>query len=304
MKRRLTPYLFLTPALVLLGLMSLYPIGYGLVLSFVNWNGINPNWDWVGFSNYADLLGADSRTAPLVLHALSNTAVMLVIVPLVVVIVGLLLAFSVFSVGRRLGAALRGLFFFPYVTAGIAVLYAWRFLLLPNGGINAALKLFGLTALTSPNGFLADPATALASIIAVMIWLLVPFAMLVYLSSMQSLDPEVLEAAKMDGSGNWALLRQIIWPLMRPATLLIVIVCGREALQDFQIILLMTHGGPLDSTNNLSYLAYQFAFSSNAKYGYASALGWLLFIAGLLIAGISARALGRRDREPRSRRAK
>jgi len=300
---RITPYIFLAPAVLLLVVMGIYPIVYGLVLSFVNWNGINPHWEWVGVSNYANLLGADPRTAPLVLHALQNTVLMLVIVPIVVVFVGLILAFAVFSVGGRLGAMLRGLFFVPYVTAGIAVLYAWRFLLLPNGGINGALNFFGLSTLAQPNGFLGNANTALGSIIAVMIWLLIPFAMLVYLSSLESLDPEIIEAARIDGASSWSLLRRIIWPLMRPATLLIVIICGREALQDFQIILLMTHGGPLDSTNNLSFLAYNFAFSSNAKYGYASALGWLLFIGGLLVAGTSSRVLGRQERTPRRRRA-
>jgi ABC-type sugar transport system permease subunit len=137
-----------------------------------------------------------------------------------------------------------------------------------------------------------------------MVWLLVPFGMLVYLASLQSLDPELIEAAALDGATSPGVLRHIIWPLMRSTTVLILIVCAREALQDFQIILLMTNGGPLDSTTTLSYLAYQFAFSSSAKYGYASALGWLLFIAGGLISLITFRLVTRKDREPKEMRSR
>lgn len=292
----MTPYLFLAPALVLLAVMSLYPIGFGLTLSFVDWNGIRPTWDFVGLQNYIGLLGADRLTSPLVAQALGNTVFMVVFVPTLVIVIGLPLAYVVHISSSSVRGLLRTVFFFPYVTAGIAVLYAWKFLFLPTGGINSTLDQLGLGFLAQPDGWLSQGSTALPSVTTVMIWLLVPFAMLVYLASLQSLDPEVIEAARVDGAGNWSILRFMIWPLMRPATVLIAIVCIREALQDFQIILLMTNGGPLNATNTLSFLAYTFAFSDNARYGYASALGWLLFVAGILLSAITYRVMSRSGR--------
>lgn len=284
--RRLWPLYFLLPAIAAFLLMSAYPVGTAIYLSFVEWNGYNPRIDFAGLQNYVDLLGGDPRVAALAANALRNTAFLAVVVPVVVVVLSFLLANAVFAASRRVAAVLRTVFFIPYVTAGIAVFYAWRFLFLPSGGVNGLLESIGLGALAQPDGFLADAGTALPAIALVMIWLLTPLGMLVYLTALQGVDRTILEAADVDGAGGTQKLLLIVWPLLLPTTALIVIICLREALQDFQAVLLMTNGGPLGSTTTLSFLAYEFAFGPMPAYGLASALGWLLFIAGVAISGL------------------
>ena len=102
---------------------------------------------------------------------------------------------------RRLRGLLRSMFFLPYVTTGVAVYYAWRYVLEPDGAINLLLRSLGLGSLSAPQGFLADPSTALPTLVVIMIWGSVPIAMLLYLSGLQAIDPQVVEAAQVDGAG-------------------------------------------------------------------------------------------------------
>jgi ABC-type sugar transport system permease subunit len=288
----LVGYAFIAPAVVLFLVMGLYTLVYSVTLSFAKWNGFSPTWEWVGLENYRDLLYADPRLAPEVQNAALNTGIAMAAVAAGTVLIALPLAVLLNSI-RRLRGTLRSVYFLPYVTTGIAVYYAWRYVLEPDGAINLALRSAGLGSLARPQGFLGDPTTALPALIVVMIWGSVPVAMLLYLAGLQAIDPTLMEAAAMDGAGTVRRVRHITWPLLVPITVAIVLLSLRDTMQGFQIFLIMTNGGPAGHTEVLGLKAYQQAFmqSMSPTLGVASALGWLIFLAALLLAVFNARLL-------------
>lgn len=288
----LTGYLFVGPAVVLFCVMGLYTVGYGFALSFATWNGFTPNWKWVGLDNYADLLWRSPVYAPRVRNAALNTLWVMIAAPALTVAVSFPLAVLLNRV-RRFQSVLRSVYFLPYVTSGVAVFFAWQYILQPDGAVNALLGSVGLGSLQQPQGWLGNPSTALPTMIVVTVWGLVPVAMLLYLTGLQSIDRSVLEAAELDGAGWWRTNASVIWPLVRPITAVVTLLNLRESLQGFQTFLVMTNGGPGDHTNVLGLEAYRLAFLKQLAptLGLASALGWILFAAALVLALINLRAL-------------
>ncbi|MEV8403536.1 carbohydrate ABC transporter permease [Streptomyces niveus] len=285
-------YLFVAPAVVLFAVMGLYTIGYGFLLSFASWNGFMPHWTWVGLDNYADLLWRSPIYAPRVRSAGLNTLWVMISVPLLTVLVSFPLAILL-GQARRMQSILRSVFFLPYVTSGIAVFFAWQYILQPDGAINLLLDQLGLGSLQQPQGWLGNPDTALPTMIVVTVWGHVPVAMLLYLTGLQTIDRSLLEAAELDGAGWWRTNLSVVWPLLRPITAIVVLLNLRDSLQGFQTFLVMTNGGPGDHTNVLGLEAYSLAFLKQLRptLGLASALGWLLFAAALVLALINLRAL-------------
>lgn len=292
-REAITGYLFIAPALALFALLGVYTIAYGLQLSFVEWNGFSPTRTFVGLDNFKDLLWADEALSRSVHAAVGRTLVVMVASVVPTVLISLPLAIALNSVGRIRGF-LQTLYFLPYVTTGIAVFFAWRFILLPDGGLNAILETIGLGSLAQSEGWLGNPDTALWATTAVLVWSTVPLGVLLYLSGLQSIDDGLLEAARLDGASAWRIATSILWPLLRPITALLVALVLRAVLQEFQVFLLMTNGGPLDKTTTVSLLTYRLAFSDNPAYGYAAALGWLLFLFSILLAGASFLVLRRK----------
>ena len=292
LREALTGYAFVLPALLLFGVWGVYTVGYGLLLSFARWNGFSPHWIWVGLDNYADLLYRDLTRAAEVRAAAAHTGVVMIAVPLLTVAIGLPIALALNRI-RLLRSTLRTVFFLPYVTTGIAVFYAWTYVLQPEGSLNFILRNLGLGSLAQPQGFLGNPGTALPTLIVVMAWSAVPVAILLYLSGLTAIDPDMLDAASIDGAGGVRTARSVIWPLLRPITAAIILLTLRDALQGFQIFLIMTNGGPGGHTNVLGLQAYQLAFLSQLRptLGLASALGWMLFAAALGRAAANVRAL-------------
>jgi multiple sugar transport system permease protein len=285
-------FAFVAPAIVLFAVMGVYTLVYGFSLSFASWNGFTPNWTWVGLRNYADLLWSDPTYAPAVHTAALNTMWVMIAVPVLTVLVSFPLALLLNS-APRFATVLRSVYFLPYVTAGIAVYFAWQYILQPDGAVNTLLHTFGLGSLRQPQGFLGNPSTALATLIVITVWAAVPVAMLLYLAGLQSVDPALVEVARIDGAGWGRITRSVLWPLLRPITAVVVLLNLRDSLQAFQTFLIMTNGGPGDHTNVLGLEAYKLAFLSrlDTTLGLASALGWLLFLAALVLAFVSQRAL-------------
>jgi multiple sugar transport system permease protein len=286
--------LFVAPAAALFAIFGVYTVVYGFLLSFARWNGFSPDWTWTGLGNYIALLGGNPAVSPVIAQAAVNTVVGMIVLPLIVILLGLLLALLLNSV-RRLRAVMRTVYFIPFVTTGIAVYYAWRFMYQPDGVVNAVLNAIGLHALAQPDGFLGNTTTALGAVIAVQIWSNVPIAMLLYLTGLQTIPDSVVEAARVDGASPIRTVWSVVLPLLNPITALIVIIQLREALQNFQLYLLMTNGGPVNSSNTLGLQTYTFAFGSSSDLGYASALGWLLAIVAIVLAIVNLRILRSRQ---------
>jgi ABC-type sugar transport system permease subunit len=283
-------YAFVAPAIVLFAVMGVYTIVYGFSLSFATWNGFQAHWRWVGLQNYADLLWDSPRYAPIVHQAALNTVWVMIAVPVLTVLVSFPLAVLLNSV-RRLRTVLRSVYFLPQVTSGIAVYFAWQYVLQPDGAVNTLLRGLGLGSLQQPQGFLGNPSTALPTLIVITVWSSVPIAMMLYLAGLQTVDPALIEAAQIDGAGPWRITRNVMWPLLRPITAIVVLLALRDSLQGFQTFLIMTNGGPGNHTNVLGLEAYRLAFLSqlDPTLGLSSALGWLLFIAALILAAINLR---------------
>jgi multiple sugar transport system permease protein/raffinose/stachyose/melibiose transport system permease protein len=292
LRESLTGYAFILPATVLFAVLGVYTVGYGLLLSLARWNGFAPKWIWVGLDNYLDVLYRDPALAPLVRDAAWNTGLVMIGVPVLAVLVGLPIALALNRI-RLLRTTLRTVFFLPYVTTGIAVFYAWTYVLQPTGSLNAMLGALGLGSLEQPQGFLGNPSTALPTLIAVMAWSSIPVSILLYLSALQAIDPEILDAARVDGAGGARVLSSVIWPLLRPTTAAVILLNLRDSLHGFQVFLLMTNGGPGGTTNVLGLQAYKLAFFADLRptLGLASALGWLLFVAAVLLAALNLRLL-------------
>lgn len=285
-------YLFVAPAVILFAVMGLYTVGYGFLLSFARWNGFAPHWDWVGLQNYKDLLWQNPAYAPRLHHAAKHTLYVMVFVPLLTVLVSFPLAVLLNS-AKRMQGVLRSVYFVPYVTSGIAVFFAWQYILQPDGAVNTVLGSLGMGSLSQPQGWLGNPDTALPTMIVVTVWGAVPVAMLLYLTGLQGIDRSVLEASQLDGAGWWRTNVSVVWPLVRPITSIVVLLNLRDSLQGFQTFLVMTNGGPGDHTNVLGLEAYRLAFLKDLAptLGLASALGWLLFAAALVIALVNLRVM-------------
>jgi multiple sugar transport system permease protein len=292
LRAALTGYAFVLPAAALFGLMGAYTVGYGLLLSFARWNGFTKDWLWVGVDNYLDILYRDPALSPIIHDAAFNTLLVMIGVPVLSVVIGLPIALALNRIGP-LRATLRTVFFLPYVTTGVAVFFAWSYVLAPAGSLNTVLGGLGLGSLQQPQGFLGNPSTALPTLIAVMAWSSIPVAILLYLAALQAIDPHLIDAATVDGASNWRVTTAVLWPLLRPTTAAIVLLGLRDALQGFQIFLLMTNGGPGGTTNVLGLQAYKWAFFSDLRptLGLASALGWVLFVVALLLAAVNLRVL-------------
>lgn len=265
-KARATPYVFIAPNLVLFSVFIFFPLFYAFFISFHEWSLIDTPL-YTGTENYERLL-SDRQFW----QALGNTVLYsLATVP---TSLGLGLAVAI-GLNRELFARtlLRSAFFLPVVISSVAtaVISAWLF----NdnyGVINAILGHLGLR----PIAWLSTTRWALPSIIITTLWTRIGFCMVVYLAALQSISPSYYEAARIDGATRWQQFRYVTWPLLRPTTFLLLILNVIHSFQVFDLIFVMTGGGPGFSTTMLVQYIYQAAFVTS-EMGYASAMGVVLF---------------------------
>ncbi len=262
----LAGYLCVLPALLVIGVFALFPVAYSLGLSLFKWDLVAPEATFVGLRNFETLFASDEFR-----RVLRNTLVFsLGTVGLIVA--GALGLALLLDVGLRGIAFFRALFFIPYLTPMVAVAALWMFLYDPQRGlINVAL---GLVGLPGP-GWLQSTTWALPALILVKTWKVVGYYTVLFLAGLQSIPPEVHEAARVDGASGWQRVRHITLPLLSPMTLFVVVIAVIGSFQDFDQVFVMTRGGPVDSTNVLVYYLYEQAFQ-NYRVGLGSAVAVLL----------------------------
>jgi multiple sugar transport system permease protein len=283
-RQRLTPYMFIGPNLALFTVFVFFPLLYAAYISVHEWSLIDTPM-FTGVRNYQRLV-QDAQFW----HSLRNTVIFSLATVPTSLFLGLMVAIGL---NRQLATRtlLRSLYFLPVVVSSVAtaVISAWLF----NdnyGVVNELLKRVGLT----PVAWLSTPQWALPSIILTTLWTRIGFCMVVYLAALQSISPSYYEAARIDGATRLQLFRYVTWPQLRPTTFLLLILNVIHSFQVFDLIYVMTGGGPGFSTTMIVQYLYQQAFAAS-EMGYASAMGMVLFVLILLFTLVQWRINRRRE---------
>jgi len=270
--RARTGALFVSPALALFALFLVGPILGALVLSFTDFN-VYAIKDWfrasfIGLGNYGEL----SRD-PLFWISLRNTFYCTAITVPSTIVVSLLVALLLNSEKLKLRGFYRLLYFLPVITNTAAMAVVWRWIF--NYRFGLANWLLSLVGIHGPN-WLGDPAWAIPSIAAMVIWRGVGFNMIIFLAGLQGIPKYFYEAAAIDGANVWQAFRHITLPLLRPTTFLVTIMTLIGHIQLFEEPFIMTEGGPLNASLSVAMYIYRLGFRF-FRLGYASSLAYVLF---------------------------
>lgn len=286
---KFAPWLFVAPALLFFCIYVIFPIFQSISISFYEWNGLyNAQGEslakWVGLDNYKKLMGDDRFFI-----SLKNNFYWLVLYMLAVPIgLGIALFLNQTVTGIRL---YKSLFFFPFVISQVVVglIYGWFYN--PDFGVVGSLWKMAFCEETvnfmgnastkcavDPPDILGDENWATFGIIFAGLWPQIAYCMILYLTGLNNVSPDQIEAARLDGARGWKMLKHVILPQLGPATFLAIVVTVIGALRSFDMIAIMTRGGPYGSSNVLAYYMYETAISEYGdRYGYGSAIATVLF---------------------------
>jgi sn-glycerol 3-phosphate transport system permease protein len=271
----LQPYVMLAPTAAFLGIFFVYPLILAAYNSFFSWDLLTPKVP-VGLANYrailasGELMGVLGRTL-----AYSATVVVLSLS------LGLALAVALDRPGRVF-AFVRGAVFSAYVVSWVAVALLWMWLLDGDSGlVSVILRELGVPTLA----WLGDPRSALWALAAVSVWKITGYAMVIFLAGLQDVPRSLLEAAALDGAGPWRRFWYVTWPLLRPTAAFVGTTSLILSFQAFDVVRVMTQGGPVKSTTVFVYAIYEHVFV-NLRVGRASALIVVFFVFLLGLTGL------------------
>lgn len=260
---------FAIPSAIIYTTLLAVPILIALVLSFVDWNGFGA-MTYVGFSNFTKIF--KDRIFGV---AVTNTVIITFVQTLLCNVLGLAMAILV-NRNDRVTSMFRALYFIPYVLGGVAIAFVWKVIFSYNGVLNLILDAVGLDQWIT--AFTATRTGALTCIIVVGTWSSLGYYMMIYLAALQSVPQELYEAATVDGASGWKRFRHITLPLITSGTMVSVLMSLINGLKAYDLVKIMTDGGPGNLTETIVYSIVRYGFSNN-KMGYASALAVVLFIA-------------------------
>ncbi|MCX4388271.1 sugar ABC transporter permease [Micromonospora peucetia] len=287
---------FLVPPVLLYVIFVVSPYLQAFQISTTDWLGYSADANSVGLANFKTLWKDDY-----VWNALKNNAILLVFVPVLTIVLGLFFA-AMLNMGGRKGRAgvsgvrgssfYRTVYFFPQVLSVVIIALLWKEVYHPNKGLlTSALNSVGLAAPT----WLGDPKTAFWCVLAVMIWSNVGFYVVLFGAAMSAIPKEIYEAVMLDGASRLATLWKVTIPLLWDTVQVAWVYLAIFALDGFILVQLMTNGGPNFSTDVIGVRMYDTAFGSETKFGYASAIGVVMFFLTLTVAVLALRA-SKRDR--------
>jgi raffinose/stachyose/melibiose transport system permease protein len=259
------------PMTVLFFLLHTYPFLEGIFYSFTNWKGYG-QWHFVGLRNYAHIF-----TDPDIGHAYGFTFVFAILATVLVNVISLLLAICL-TKRIKLKKTLRAVYFLPYILGNLIVGYVFNFIfanLLPQVGKALGIGWLSVNILGTDNAWIG--------LLFVTVWQSLAFNTLIYISGLQTVDPDLYEAADLDGASGWARFSKITFPLIAPFFTINMVLCVKNFLMTFDQVMAMTNGGPGTATTTVSVLIYKRGFQG-AQFAYQSANAVLLF---LIIGGIS-----------------
>ncbi|MFP6562143.1 carbohydrate ABC transporter permease [Paraburkholderia sp. B3] len=272
---------FLAPAIALLAVFLLYPLISSLRLSLLDWNGLGSNARYVGLSNWVHL-----AHDTVFWQAFANNVILAVTSIVVELPIALALAVLLEKAGRG-SRLLKILYFLPLLMSSVAIGVLFKNVYDPNfGPLNVGLRALGFDALAQD--WLGDPHLSLASTIAVICWQNTPFYMILFLAGLSSMPAEVNEAARLDGASEWTLFWRIKLPHLQGTVRTAVLLSVLGSLRYFDLIYVMTGGGPEGSSELMATYMYRTVFSS-FQLGYGSTIGSAMFIIVCAVAAVSLR---------------
>lgn len=265
-------WLFLSPALLLLGVFVLYPIAYLCYLSFTSGSFTREGIHWIGLRNYWRLF-----LSPDFWQVLGNTVYFTIATVIPSLVIPLALA-VILDRAIALRGLLRAAYFIPSITSLVAVGLGFRWLFQTDGPVNAGLSAIGI----APIAWLQDTAWAMPVLILLSIWKQLGFNLIVFLAGLQTIPLNRYEAAELDGAIAWQKFWYITLPGLRPTLIFAAVTTAIFTLRSFEQVYVITGGGPLNSTNLMVYYIYEQAFAQ-FDFGYAAAAATLLLIAAIAL---------------------
>lgn len=264
--------LMVAPALVFLGLTIIYPLGYALFLSFhsVKFVGGHPVYLLLGLRNYAQVL-ADPRA----ITSLYQTLVFTVVRVSATMAIGFGISLVIHH-GTWGSELYKRLFIIPWALSNVVNALMWKWMLSGDYGVLNEI-LARLHLISSYRSWLTDPGMAMPAVLFADTWKSVPFVALMLLAGLQGIPTELYDAARVDGAGPWVCFRTVTLPSLRPVLLVVLVIQSMWALRVFDIIWVLTQGGPIDRTLVLSIYAYEQAFR-NFNLGYGSTVSYLITV--------------------------
>jgi ABC-type sugar transport system permease subunit len=273
-------------ALILYAAFLIWPMIYGIFVSFTNMTPYSDEMDFIGLYNYEQML-----QDPVILRSLGFTLIVTIAVTAISNAVGLALAMMLNRTSLAF-RAMRTIIFLPLVLSGVVIGFIWRAMLTPDGLLNTALMSIGL--IDQPISWIGEPLLASIAIIVVTSWGSIAFCTVVYTASLQGVPLELYEASRIDGANAWGRFIHVTWPLIAAGTTICVVLCLISCLKLFDIVWLVTGGGPANATQTLASYYVKVGFTDN-RFGYASAVAtFLLLVVAVVSYGLTA-TLRRRE---------
>ena len=277
---------FLTPAVILIAVMSFLPMLQALFLSFKS--GVGANLRWAGAVNYLRMF-----KDPVFMQALSNNFVYLIIQVPIMLVSALVLASLLNNKDLRFKGLFRTAIFLPCATSLVSYAVIFRSLFAVDGLANTVLIKLGI--LSTGYNFLGHPDSARIVIILALIWRWTGYNMVFYLAGLQNIEYSIYEAAKIDGASPFQSFSRITVPLLRPTILLTAIMSTNGTLQLFDESVNLTNGGPANATITMSHYIYNVSFKYVPNFGYAAAMSYLILILVAVLAFIQMKVGDKRD---------
>lgn len=266
-KNAVSAYLFLSPTLLIFSVFILFPVVFSLYLSFHRWNMFSTETSFTGLENYARIIGSEEFWS-----VLGNTLVYTLGTVPVNMILALIVAYFLNKkiAGKKF---LRVAFFTPVVISPVAAAVIWRWIYEPNFGLlNYGLSWFGVSSVN----WLNDPTAAMFALIVMGVWKTFGVNMVLFSAGLQGIPDHYYEAAELDGAGPWSRFWHITLPLLSPTTFFILVMSVIGSFQVFDLVYVLTSGGPLGATKVLVFYLYEHAFKF-FEMGYASAIAYFMF---------------------------
>lgn len=276
--------LFIAPAMMLFFVYVFYPIIYIIVNSFYSWDGVNERV-FIGIQNYVQMFSGDSIFS----ISFRNSIYWIFLTIFPQMFLGFLLGFILnHSLRGRIFS--RAVLYMPAIISPVVVGIVWQRIYNPFGGLLSDIGYkTGLTFLAQP--YISSPELAIFSVIAVNVWQWTGFSMLMYLAGLQSIDEEIFESAVLEGTGKFQEIRYIVWPMLRATHLTLILLGVIGALQTFDLVYVLTNGGPNNASQMLSTYIFLKGFRLQSM-GYGSALSVFTLFLALLLSILQIKLLG------------